>query len=66
MATLTGRAAPRRTAIPFLTAMAAAFRRAGERIVENYRVARTRRILLSLDERTLRDLGLSRAELERL
>ena len=67
MTTLTGRAGLRRTAPPSLvTAAANAVRRLGQRLVEEYRVTRTRRILMNLDERTLRDLGLSRADIERL
>lgn len=65
MATLLGRAGPRRSAptvLPFPET--GGIRRVWNRLVENWRVTRTRRMLLSLDDRTLTDLGLSRADLE--
>lgn len=66
MTTLIGRAGPRRSA-PFflLSAVSGGLELLFGRLAENWRITRTRRLLLSLDERTLRDLGLSRSELER-
>ena len=67
MTTPLGRAGLRRTAPPsLLSAAANAARRMGRRLVEEYRLTRTRRMLMALDERTLRDLGLARTDIEKL
>jgi uncharacterized protein YjiS (DUF1127 family) len=67
MTTLIGRAGLRRTAPLFLLSAAAnGVRWLRRRIVEEYRVTRTRRMLMGLDQRTLRDLGLSRTDIEQL
>jgi uncharacterized protein YjiS (DUF1127 family) len=67
MTTLIGRAGLRRPAntSPW-NAVGWALRKLRERLVENYRVTRTRRMLMGLDERSLRDLGLTRADIEQL